>query len=142
MCLPVKPFKVEREWSFAGLLCAVVQAREGGHRCGYVRVPAGHPMHGKSYEDPNVEVHGGLTFAEIEPCEHEDGTGYWFGFDCAHSGDANYDPDNLPAHEVEFRRKYPELHTSAYRLSEHFWTQAEVERETERLAEQLAAVQP
>jgi hypothetical protein len=138
MCLPVKPYKIEREWKHAGLSCAVVQAREGAHRCGYVRVPPAHPMFGKSYNDVDVNVHGGLTFAAIEPCtEHEDGQGFWFGFDCAHSGDASYDPKNLPDHEVKFRAKYPELRTS-YRLSEHYWTEAEVVSETEKLAEQLA----
>ena len=70
MCLPVSPYKIEREWEHSNLKCAVVQAREGQHRCGYVRVPPNHPLHGKSYDTPNVEVHGGLTFAEIEPCAH------------------------------------------------------------------------
>lgn len=137
MCLPVKPYKVEREWEHAGLKCAVVLSREGGHRCGYVRVPPTHPMHGKGYDTPEVNVHGGLTFAQIEPCAHEDGTGWWFGFDCAHSGDASYDPDNLPEHEVKFRAKYPEFRNTY--CDEHYWRQSEVERETEYLAEQLAA---
>jgi len=136
MCLPVKPFKVEREWDHAGLKCAVVQAREGGHRCGYVRVGPAHPMHGKHYDEVDVRVHYGLTFGDVEPCAHEDGTGFWFGFDCAHAGDAYYDPDNLPQHQVEFRLKHPEFDN--IHESEHFWTQPEVERETELLAEQLA----
>src|SRR6516164_5088182 len=92
MCLPVKPFAVEREWPHMGLLCAVVMAREGGHRCGYVRVGPVHPDHGKKYDDVDVDVHGGLTFGEIEPCAHEDGQGFWFGFDCAHCDDAAFDP--------------------------------------------------
>lgn len=145
MCLPLKPFKIEREWKHAGLSCAVVLAREAGHRCGYVRVPPGHPMHGKSYDDPNVDVHGGLTFAEIEPCtEHEDGQGYWFGFDCAHSGDASYDLNATPVTvegkrrfeiEREMNRKYP---TGYGDRPEHYWTAAEVIAETERLADQLS----
>lgn len=147
MCLPLKPYRVEREWKHAGLSCAVVLAREGGHRCGYVRVPPGHPAHGKDYNDPDVEVHGGLTFAEIEPCtEHEDGVGFWFGFDCAHFGDASYDPnariedmqteDGKRRVEIErdMNRKYPKNH------GEHYWTAAEVMAETEHLAEQLAAL--
>lgn len=138
MCLPVKPYKVEREWKHAGLSCAVVQNREGGHRCGYVRVPPTHPMHGKSSDDVDVNVHGGLTFAKEEPCtEHEDGQGYWFGFDCAHWQDASYDPNNLPQHEIEFRAKYPELR---HQEIEHFWSEVEVVAETERLALQLAGL--
>ena len=63
-----------------------------GYRCGYVRVPPGHPWHGKDYDsvEPYPDVHGGLTFAEAD--EHcgkggEDDA-WWLGFDCAHLGDA------------------------------------------------------
>lgn len=139
MCLPVagRVFKVEKEWMHSGLLCAIVQGDENGHRCGYVRVPPGHSYHGKDYDTPNVDVHGGLTFAEIEPCTHEDGTGWWFGFDCAHAGDARYDPNNLPSSEAELRRKYPSFWQDR---GDHYWLAEEVAAETERLAEQLAAI--
>lgn len=137
MCLPNAKhvFKLEREWEAFGLQCAVVQGREGSSRCGYVRVPPGHPLHGKNYDDFDIEVHGGLTFAEEEPCAHEDGIGWWFGFDCAHAGDAFYDPDNLPEHLVKMQQKHPGLFLYD---DGHFWTQSEVEAETERLAERLA----
>ena len=143
MCLPnaKNVYKVEREWSHAGLLCAVVQRRKGSNRCGYVRVPPNHPHYKKAYSDVDVDVHGGLTFANIEPCvEHEDGIGWWFGFDCAHSGDASYDPENPPQHQIDFIKKYPEFARSG--LYEHFWSHEEVVAETERLAEHLAAAQP
>jgi hypothetical protein len=146
MCLPLKPFKVEREWKHAGLSCAVVQGREGGNRCGYVRVPPGHQFHGKDYNDPNVKVHGGLTFGALEPCtEHEDGQGYWFGFDCAHCYDKSYDPDMKPEDCItEEGRKLLQIYQDMdgrYPMSEpeHFWTLPEVVAETERLAEQFAA---
>ncbi len=135
MCLPLKPYKIEHEWEHAGLKCAVVQSREKEHRCGYVRVPPGHPLHGKSYDDPNVDVHGGLTFAAVEPCAHEDGVGYWFGFDCHHWNDSGYDPAYPPDHILRMRELHPNLFD--YR-GEHFWTHEEVVAETERLAEQLA----
>jgi len=148
MCLPIKPFKIEREWVHAGLSCAVVQAREDQHRCGYVRVPQGHPLYGASYETPNVEVHGGLTFAELEPCtEHKDGQGWWFGFDCAHFMDATHDPNFDPSQATkpdtvrlmkihqDIRKKYP---LGLGEEPEHYWTQDEAVAETERLAEQLA----
>lgn len=145
MCLPVKPYKVEREWEHSGLKCAVVQAREGQHRCGYVRVPPGHPLHGMDYNTPDVEVHGGLTFGAIEPCAHEDGTGWWFGFDCGHYMDATYDPNVKPADLSPEAAHVMQIHldiAAKYPISErtHYWTQLEVERETERLAEQLAAL--
>lgn len=145
MCLPVKPYKVEREWKHAGLSCAVTQNREAGNRCGYVRVPPGHPLHGKEYCDAEVSVHGGLTFAELEPCnEHEDGQGWWFGFDCAHAGDAYVDPNakietlsSEAAEHVKMLQRY-DLYS---RLHEHFWTEDEVVTETEDLARQLAVIE-
>lgn len=129
MCLPVKPFKVEREWEFSGLKCAVVMNREHGHRCGYVRVPPDHPSHGKPYEDMDVSVHGGLTFAGIEPCAHDDGQGFWFGFDCAHYQDASYEPGYEP-----------NCIRDLVIPGEHWWTEDEVAREAEYLALQLASL--
>lgn len=142
MCLPLKPFKIELEWEYAGLQCAVVQAREACHRCGYVRLPPTHPDYGKSYDEVDVDVHGGLTFAEFEEClDHADGIGYWLGFDCCHAGDASTDPhfDKAQAEEpgtihlLEMYEKFP-IH------DEHYWTLPDVKAETERLAEQLAGM--
>jgi hypothetical protein len=97
-------------------------------------------MFGKDYNDIDVSVHGGLTFGEIEPCaEHEDGQGYWFGFDCAHAGDASYDPDvDIDTLSVDTQARL--LIHRRYPAREHYWTQGEVERETELLAEQMAAL--
>ncbi len=152
MCLPLKPFKIEREWTHAGLKCAVVQAREASHRCGYVRVPPTHLLHGKSYDDAHVRVHGGLTYADLEPCVEEDGQGWWFGFDCCHCDDAMYDPnpdysklsDEAKAILTTMNQIHRDVSLQVYgrvtKREEHYWTQPEVERECESLAEQLAAV--
>jgi hypothetical protein len=143
MCLPVKPYKVEREWEHAGLRCAVVLAREAMHRCGYVRVPPSHPLFGKDYDADgvNVDVHGGLTFAEIEPCtEHQDGQGWWFGFDCAHAGDASADPNVSLSDLSHEARGVLAIYRGFPDLNEHYWQQVEVEKETESLADQLAGV--
>lgn len=56
------------------------------HLCGYVQVPEEHPLYLRPYGDFEVSVHGGLTF----DCEAEAPfSGYWIGFDCAHSGDSS-----------------------------------------------------
>lgn len=66
--------------------------RHSGHgiRCGYIFVPGGHPW--ADQEEPNCEVHGGVTFCE----RHDDGT--WFGFDANHAWDGRdpslLDPDD------------------------------------------------
>ena len=70
-----------------------------GYRCGYTRVPVGHPWHGKDCDKINdVNIHGGLTFAEAdEPCiETGPDNAWWVGFDCAHGFDAP-DPE-LPGY--------------------------------------------
>jgi hypothetical protein len=58
--------KIEKEWTTQAGLKAQVIATPMGHRCGYVSVPAEHPMFGKHYDDVEVTVHGGLTYAEAE----------------------------------------------------------------------------
>lgn len=71
-----------------------------GYRCGYVRVPLGHSWHGKGYDDLNLNVHGGITFAEADvPCKAPGpDTDWWVGFDCAHAFDA---PDpGLPSRDL------------------------------------------
>lgn len=43
-------FKVERDFVSSGLRC-VVLGLDMGHRCGYVGVPRGHPLHGVGYHE-------------------------------------------------------------------------------------------
>ena len=72
-----------------------------GYRCGYVRLPEGHPWHGKSFHYIDVVVHGGLTFSEMIDNSHSIlENGYWIGFDCMHAGDIP-DPDEM---SKEFRK--------------------------------------
>lgn len=76
---------------FNGLTTLCLRHGSLGHWCGYVGVPSGHPLHGKGYDDihstAEIDVHGGLTYAgDHAPTKESDGT-WWFGFDCAHSGD-------------------------------------------------------
>lgn len=49
---------------------------------GYVCIPKGHPLYEKPYSEiDNIEIHGGLTYSQME--------GEWWviGFDTCHSGD-------------------------------------------------------
>jgi hypothetical protein len=62
----------------------------GGHLCGYVGVPKNHPAYGVSYTHEifeHIDVHGGLTYGDEGDGEFRPEGTYWFGFDCAHSGD-------------------------------------------------------
>lgn len=92
MCLSIKvkrPECILSEGEHAGYQFTVVH-NGLGHRCGYVRVPKGHPWHRKDYDDVQADVHGGLTFSEPDvPCDHGGPyDAYWLGFDCAHLDDA------------------------------------------------------
>lgn len=108
-----KPSITEKEWEHAGLKCKVVFVRQT-HRCGYVTVPKNHIAFGKSYEDLPIEVHGGLTYGDIDSQTKSEQT---FGFDCAHFNDlSTYD---RPGREG------------------HFWTLDEVIAETDKMAEQF-----
>src|ERR1041385_9499024 len=94
MCNPVTthdPLCLESKGEHRGFQWEVVVNPNTGFRCGYVRVPKGHPWHGKGYEQVDAEVHGGLTFAEPDT---ECGLGgednaWWLGFDCGHLGDGS-----------------------------------------------------
>lgn len=74
-----------KQFEHNGLVCTIKQMDGVGSLpswlCGYVDVPATHPMHGKHYDDVDVDVHGGLTYSEKE------GDVWRFGFDTAHFGD-------------------------------------------------------
>lgn len=100
MCNPVStawPEALLAKGEHLGFEWEVTQNRIA-YRCGYVRIPPGHPWHGLHYDHDDlrtidgewVDVHGGLTFSE--PDTHCDKGGpddaWWLGFDCAHAGDA------------------------------------------------------
>lgn len=153
MCLPHKPFKIEKEWRSTGnLLCVATQQRECGSRCGYVRVPPSHPLHGKDYDAVDIRAHGGLTFAAIEPCSHTDGQGWWFGIDFAHCFDMMFDPatkieDMTDPEAIAFRKGWESMYGEGSIFSRyenlhgvHYWTLPEVIQEVEDMAEQLALV--
>lgn len=143
MCNPVttaRPDSLLAKGEHAGFQWEVT-SNGIGYRCGYVRVPAGHPWHGKDYGDEgmyDIEVHGGLTFAEPDTDCGKGGedNAWWFGFDCAHYNDAK-DPRLMTgehlAHEIAMERRFPVTGVGVIRTTEY------VAAECRRLAEQVAA---
>lgn len=90
--LPPGPWSDEPdrlEWKTAYGHHALILRNMMGALCGYVAVPPGHRVHGKHYDEVNVYVHGGLTYANhcngriCHDVEGEDNV-WWLGFDCAH----------------------------------------------------------
>lgn len=101
MCLSIaihRPDDVLSQGEHAGFQWMVIHNGRG-YRCGYVRLPMGHPWHGMNYDDISLvaEMHGGCTFAERdEECgKGGDDDAWWIGFDCCHDGDLQ-DP-SLPS---------------------------------------------
>lgn len=134
MCLSLemdRPGDVLARGEHRGIEWRVIHNRHG-YRCGYVKVPRGHPWHGKDWSTmPSaVDVHGGITFAEHDvPC----GAGaaddaWWLGFDCAHGFDA-VDPA-LP-HGV----------TIAFQHCGTIRTQEYAESECRKLCDQVASLE-
>ena len=83
-----RPDDVLSQGEYAGLQWITMRNRLG-YRCGYVRLPQGHPWHSMDCDEIPAAVHGGLTFTEDDvPCDAPgDDNAYWIGFDCAHGGD-------------------------------------------------------
>ena len=89
-----EPNKVQWVDKETGLDCLIIRNSHTGILCGYVGVAASHRLYGCDYEAPEVEVHGGLTYANRrqdhichtpEAPRPEDV--WWFGFDCGHAWD-------------------------------------------------------
>jgi hypothetical protein len=106
-----EPDKIQWQDPATGLPCLLTRHPELGHLCGYVGVPEGHPLYGKDWQQDDVSLyaHGGVNFSRFcEPDAEETGichipelgepdNVWWFGFDCAHSGDLS------PVMEVHYR---------------------------------------
>lgn len=97
-----QPWKHEPDYvmfvSEAGYPCEI-KRNSMGVLCGYIYIPAGHPDHGKSYQElessvyttradgmveesrPAPDVHGGWTYSDSGDAHTK------FGFDCGHAGD-------------------------------------------------------
>jgi len=138
-----EPDKVSWTDESTGRPCLIHRGPTGA-LCGYVAVDPGHPLHGRSYDIESLygTVHGDLTYAAFcqEDCDESEGICHvpepgapddvwWFGFDCAHSGDVS------PGH-LHVYKKYGE--SSMFRDAE-YRDIAYVVRECEKLAKVLAA---
>lgn len=135
------PWKNEPDklnWIHADMDCMIARHPSGGHLCGYVAVSDGHPVFEKGYDDVNVTVHGGLTYANKcnghlchVPEPGRPNNVWWLGFDCAHPGDLS---PGYESHLAHFRKTYALWKGDVYRDIEY------LKAETNSLAEQLSAM--
>jgi hypothetical protein len=130
-----EPDKVQWEDETTKLPC-VIRRSLAGNWCGYVGIAPGHPLYGKGYDDLDLSVHGGLTFADR--CSHGDPTTsichvpdagepddvWWVGFDCGHA----YDLAPIPQYRILGLSREQKYRDMAY-----------VKGECAKLARQLVA---
>ena len=97
---------VEEEKIYKGhhLVCVFVH----DHRCGYIGLPQGHLLENKDYDEIDLEIHGGLTFASNGFHFKKDGYNYYIGFDCAHIYDG-YDIETILKHNPNVDIAFYEL---------------------------------
>lgn len=132
-------YTVEKDWVTEAGLRAVVIMGTMGFRCGYVGVPAGHPLHGVDYDNarPNdgdwFDVHGGLTYANGNAHYPVASDLWWFGYDCGHSGDGH-----SPEYLEQQRTRYPHQPFMWDDGTDVFRTLEYCASECESLAAQLA----
>jgi hypothetical protein len=156
MCLSIavdRPADVLARGEHAGLEWIVTRNRMG-YRCGYARVPRGHPWHGADFGAIDADVHGGLTFAEadVDCRKGGDDDAWWVGFDCGHGFDAPDPALITPAHAAamaaiaaEVDRRMAPIFGDDWRddlppqWRDHVRTQEYVEAECRSLCEQAAA---
>jgi hypothetical protein len=122
------------EWEHAGLPC-LAKRNHHGVWCGYAAVAPGHPWYAADYDVPDVDVHGGLTYADRcqgsichvpKPGTPDDV--WWFGFDCGHAFDFS------PGMAARLRS----IGHDDTILGEVYRPLSYAQAETNRLAEQLA----
>lgn len=132
-----EPDKVQWKDEATSLACLAKRNPSSGAWCGYVGVSDTHPWHKKDYsaEGVDVDVHGGLTYADEcqegppdqtichVPAPGEPDSLWWFGFDCMHAWDV------APGYTSSFS-----FGDAYYRTLDY------VRRECTGLARQLAAL--
>lgn len=96
----------------------------GTHPTAYVEIPRTHKYFGKHYDDIDIYVHGGLTFARSQFRKKKNS---WFiGWDYAHCGD-------YYGFDEEFQRQFPELINS----NDKKWTTVEILKDVINVINQL-----
>lgn len=76
--------------------CVMVRNIYAGHLCGYVLLPAAHPVNGMSHADMlslGIEVHGGLTYSDSAESLGGMPSEWALGFDCGHMCDKDAPKD-------------------------------------------------
>lgn len=63
----------------------------GNHPTAYIKIPKDSIFYDTCYDEIPIDIHGGLTYGEIEE------NGFWIGWDYAHYGDYTF---NSISHDI------------------------------------------
>lgn len=80
-----------------GLACLVARNGDTGVLCGYVGVPADHPLHGASF-DPRIaglRAHRGITYTSQRSGDRDH---WWIGFHCGFEASGDLTPGPRASH--------------------------------------------
>ena len=115
--------KVLHKGEFKGFKFAIVSY--GTHPCCYVFLPKEHKYYGKSYDEIDIDCHGGLTYSDNElifnPLVNDD---WVIGWDYAHLNDYS------GIYKNEFMREFDHS-------KDKKWTTEELFEEVKQVIEQL-----
>jgi len=79
---------IYKDFMVLGVRCLIM--RGPGALCAYLGIPLNHTLAYKDYDDVDLDVHGGLTFAGSGEDGYRPKGYWWFGWDYAHSNDATF----------------------------------------------------
>lgn len=112
-------YRVEKVFTVGDIVCVIV-GTSIGHRCGYIGVDRGHPLHGMHFDDlrqEGISVHGDWTYEGSSergyPIRLERDV-WWIGFDCGHCNDGrdlglirDLNSPSVSAHLEAMEQRYP-----------------------------------
>lgn len=134
----------EARFKHKGYECRVLFMNMG-HRCGYIKIPKGHPLCVDDYNYINnfVKCHGELTYAAHYLNGEECSDGVWVGFDCCHSDDVidlealeKYYPEQIN----KYSREWWEAYASRWSCAQTIKTLDFCKDQLKSLADQLKAI--
>lgn len=101
------------DFTYKGYACRIIRSLSLMSLLGYVAIEKNHVFYNVGYDDINIDVHGGLTYASNKqpptvvkdtmtnkldyitmPHHNKPKNAWWVGFDCSHYGDI------IPAHPL------------------------------------------
>jgi hypothetical protein len=104
-----------KEWTYQSkngvtYRCEIKRNPDWGFLCGYVEIDEDNNLYGKSYEEIDLDVHGGLTYGRYHVSNK-----CLYGFDCGHFGDIYRDMNYVTKECEKLAEQFSKYSISAER---------------------------